>query len=210
MRDLVNMVLHQPLSGILVLLAAILAALSRNEIAFHVLRRTRRPRGPRAQCGHRAALLVAGARVLGTRLLASAGIAGVVIGIAARPIITNLLAGMQILFSEAIRLDDVVVVQGQWGRVEEITFTNVLIRIWDDRRLLLPISYFVEQPFENWTRASASLLTTVHLSVDYMVPVEAVREELHRILERSLLWDHRTWNLQVAPTRGTISSSCAH
>ena len=136
-------------------------------------------------------------RVLGTSLLASAGIAGVVVGIAARPLITNLLAGVQILFSEPIRLDDVVVVEGEWGRVEEITFTYVVVHIWDDRRLLLPISYFVEHPFENWTRTSANLLATVVISVDFTVPIDAVREELGRILERSSLWDHRAWNLQV-------------
>jgi small-conductance mechanosensitive channel len=135
--------------------------------------------------------------VLATSLLASAGIAGVVVGIAARPLITNLLAGTQILFSEPIRLDDVVVVQGQWGRVEEIRFTYVVVRIWDDRRLVVPISYFVEQPFENWTRSSAELLATVLVSVDFMVPVDAVRGELHRILEQSPLWDQRAWNLQV-------------
>jgi small-conductance mechanosensitive channel len=138
-----------------------------------------------------------GASVLGTSLLASAGIAGVIVGIAARPLITNLLAGVQILFSEPIRLDDVVVVEGQWGRVEEIRFTYVVVRIWDDRRLLLPISYFVEHPFENWTRSSAEVLATASVSVDFTVPVEDVRQELQRILERSALWDHRTWNLQV-------------
>src|SRR2546430_3664125 len=124
------------------------------------------------------------ARVLGASLLASAGILGVVVGIAARPLITNLLAGVQILFSEPIRLDDVVVVEGEWGHVEEIRFTYVVVRIWDDRRLLLPISYFVDHPFQNWTRSSADLLATVTISADFMVPVEAVREELHRILER--------------------------
>jgi hypothetical protein len=136
-------------------------------------------------------------RSLGASLLASAGILGVLVGIAGRPIIGNLLSGIQILFAEPIKLDDVVVVLGQWGRVEEITFTYVVVRIWDDRRLLLPISYFVEQPFENWTRRSAELLATVQISVDYTVPVEDVRGELRRILERSSLWDRRTWNLQV-------------
>ncbi len=144
-------------------------------------------------------------RILGTSLLASAGIAGVVIGIAARPIISNLLAGVQILFSEPIRLDDVVVVEGQWGRVEEITFTYVAVRIWDDRRLILPVSYFLEKPFENWTRTSSTLLATVLLPVDFMVPVGAVRDELQRILERSARWDGRTWNLQVTDVgRGAV------
>lgn len=139
----------------------------------------------------------ASGRVLGTSLLASAGVLGVVVGIAARPILANLLAGLQILFSEPIRLDDVVVVEGQWGRVEEITFSYVVVHIWDDRRLILPVSYFLEQPFENWTRSSTSLLATVLLSVDFAVPVQAVREELQRILERSQLWDGQTWKLQV-------------
>jgi len=137
------------------------------------------------------------ARDLGTSILASAGIAGVVIGLAARPIITNLLAGIQMLFSEPIRVDDVVVVLGQWGRVEEITFTYVVVHIWDDRRLVLAISYCREQPFENWTRTSAGLLGTVEVTVDYTAPVDAIREELGRILDASTLWDRRAWNLQV-------------
>src|SRR5207245_202432 len=137
------------------------------------------------------------ARVLGASLLASAGVAGLVIGVAGRSIIGNLLAGVQILFSEPIRLDDVVVVKGEWGRVEEITFTYVIVRIWDDRRLSLPVSYFIDTPFENWTHTGASLLATVLMQVDFLVPVAAVREELERILQRSKLWDGRTWNLQV-------------
>jgi small-conductance mechanosensitive channel len=137
------------------------------------------------------------AGVLGTSLLASAGIAGVVVGVAARPIISNLLAGLQMLFSEPIRVDDVVVVEGQWGRVELITFTYVVVRIWDDRRLVLPISYFIDHPFENWTRRSANLLVTVLIATDYTVPVADVRAELRRILDRCPLWDRRTWNLQV-------------
>ena len=104
---------------------------------------------------------------------------------------------MQLLFSEPIRVDDVVVVLGQWGRVEEITFTYVVVHIWDDRRLVLPISYFLEQPFENWTRTSAGLLGTVEVTVDYAAPVDAIREELGRILDASPLWDRRVWNLQV-------------
>ena len=296
MSDLPSLILHSPLSGVLALVAAVLAALGLNEVAFRVLRRTRRPwvrtlssaiarhcwwparatvavlvadlmlPGLQLPPSARPALdqvltilliaavawLVAGAsfaledlalarvrvdvrdnlkarrihtqvmviqrltavavsllalavmlttlsdaRVLGASLLASAGILGVVVGIAARPLITNLLAGVQILFSEPIRLDDVVVVEGEWGHVEEIRFTYVVVRIWDDRRLLLPISYFVDHPFQNWTRSSADLLATVTISADFMVPVDAVREELHRILERSPLWDHRAWNLQV-------------
>jgi small-conductance mechanosensitive channel len=144
-------------------------------------------------------------RILGASLLASAGIASIVIGIAARPLVSNMLAGVQILFSEPIRVDDVVVVEGQWGRVEEITLTYVVVHIWDDRRLILPITYFLEQPFENWTRSSAHLLGAVLLKVDFMVPVGAIREELKRIVERSEGWDGRFWNLQVTDvTQGAV------
>lgn len=136
-------------------------------------------------------------RQLGAGLLASAGIAGVILGFAAQKTLSNLLAGFQIATTQPIRIDDVVVVEGEWGRVEEITLTYVVIRIWDLRRLVLPISYFIEQPFQNWTRASAEVLGTVYLHVDYTVPVAAVREELHRILEASERWDGMVWNLQV-------------
>jgi small-conductance mechanosensitive channel len=137
------------------------------------------------------------ARTLGASILASAGIAGVVIGIAARPTITNFVAGLQIFFTEPIRIDDVVVVDGQWGRVEDITLVYVAVRLWDERRLILPIVQFVERPFENWTRHSANLLVTVFVEVDFTVPVQAVRDELGDIFERSKLWDRRFWNLQV-------------
>jgi small-conductance mechanosensitive channel len=136
-------------------------------------------------------------RVLGASLLASAGIASIVIGVAAQPLVSNFLAGIQILFAEPIRVDDVVVVEGEWGRVEEITFTYVVVHIWDDRRLVLPITYFLKTPFQNWTRSSAHLLGSVLLRVDFTVPVGAVREELQRIVERSERWDGRFWNLQV-------------
>jgi small-conductance mechanosensitive channel len=137
------------------------------------------------------------ARALGASILASAGIIGVIVGIAARPTITNLVAGLQIFFTEPVRIDDVVVVEGQWGRIEEITLVYVAVRLWDDRRLILPIVEFVEKPFENWTRHSANLLVTVFMAVDFMIPVEAVRDELGKIFERSKLWDRRFWNLQV-------------
>jgi small-conductance mechanosensitive channel len=137
------------------------------------------------------------ARALGASILASAGIVGVIIGIAARPTITNLVAGLQIFFTEPIRIDDVVVVEGQWGRVEDITLVYVAVRLWDDRRLILPIVQFVERPFENWTRHSAHLLVTVFVSADFSVPVNAVRDELAQIFDRSTLWDRRFWNLQV-------------
>ena len=136
-------------------------------------------------------------RQLGAGLLASAGIAGVILGFAAQKTLSNLLAGFQIATTQPIRIDDVVVVEGEWGRVEEITLTYVVIRIWDLRRLVLPISYFIEKPFQNWTRTSAEVLGTVYLHVDYTVPVAAVRDELRRVLEASDRWDGKVWNLQV-------------
>jgi small-conductance mechanosensitive channel len=136
-------------------------------------------------------------RTLGASILASAGIAGVVLGLAARPIISNLLAGMQIAISGSIRIDDVVVTEGEWGRIEEITFTYVVVRAWDERRLIVPISYFTDRPFQNWTRQSAAVLGTAFIHVDYSVPIEQVRAELYRILVHSPLWDGRVWNLQV-------------
>ncbi|HYZ85073.1 MAG TPA: mechanosensitive ion channel domain-containing protein, partial [Bryobacteraceae bacterium] len=134
---------------------------------------------------------------LGAGIFASAGVAGVVAGIAARPALSNLLAGMQIAFTEPIRLDDVVIVEGEFGRVEEIEPTYVVVRVWDKRRLILPLSYFIEKPFQNWTRQSSDLLGTVFVYVDYSVPVEEVRNELHRILQQSKLWDGQVWGLQV-------------
>jgi small-conductance mechanosensitive channel len=136
-------------------------------------------------------------RSFGTGLLASAGIAGLVVGIAARPTISNVIAGLQIFFAEPLRIDDVVVIEREWGRVEEITLTYIVVRTWDERTLVLPLTYFMEHPFENWTRRSSHLLAAVHLAVDFSTPVQKVREELRRILETSALWDRRTWNLQV-------------
>jgi small-conductance mechanosensitive channel len=136
-------------------------------------------------------------RQLGATILASAGIAGIVLGLAAQRTLGNLIAGLQIAFTQPLRIDDVVIVEGEWGRIEEITLTYVVIRIWDLRRLIVPITYFIEKPFQNWTRASADLLGTVMLYVDYTVPVEAVRAELGRILENSSLWDGKVNVLQV-------------
>lgn len=136
-------------------------------------------------------------RVLGASILASAGIAGLVVGFAAQSTLANLMAGIQIALAEPIRLDDVVVVEGEWARIEEITFTYVVVRIWDERRLVLPISYFAKNPFENWTRTQAAILGTVHLYVDYTVPVDEVRRELERVVETSPQWDRRVAVLQV-------------
>ncbi len=136
-------------------------------------------------------------RRFGTSLLASAGVAGILLGLAARETLSNLLAGIQVALTEPIRLDDVVIVDGEWGRIEEIRMTYVVVKIWDERRLLVPLSYFLEKPFQNWTRKTADLLGTVFLHVDYTVPVDEVRRQLHRILKATDLWDERVWNLQV-------------
>lgn len=136
-------------------------------------------------------------RHIGESLFASAGLAAVVAGFAARTMLSNLLAGVQIALTQPIRLEDVVIVEGEWGWIEEITTTFVVVRIWDLRRLVLPISYFIEKPFQNWTRNSADLLGTVFLYVDYTAPVDEVRQELHRLLQTTDLWDGKSWGLQV-------------
>lgn len=136
-------------------------------------------------------------RTLGASLLASAGIAGLVLGFAAQQALANLIAGIQIALAEPIRLDDVVVVEGEWGRIEEITFTYVVVRSWDQRRLVLPISYFTQTPFENWTRQRADLVGAVSLHVDYSAPLDDLREELERTVTESPLWDGRTVGLQA-------------
>jgi small-conductance mechanosensitive channel len=136
-------------------------------------------------------------RSIATSILASAGVLGLVIGIAGQSTIGNLIAGIQIAFSEALRIDDVVVVNGDWGTIEEITLTYVVLSIWDQRRLVLPVSYFVTTPFENWTRTNSQILGTVMLFCDYTVPVEEVRRELTEFVQASPLWDHRAASLQV-------------
>jgi small-conductance mechanosensitive channel len=136
-------------------------------------------------------------RQLGTGILASAGIIGIILGLSAQRTIGTILAGLQIAITQPIRLDDVVIVENEWGRIEEITFTYVVVRIWDLRRLVLPITYFIEKPFQNWTRVTADILGTVFIYVDYTVPVQAVREEFHRILKGSSYWNGTTWGLQV-------------
>ncbi len=140
-------------------------------------------------------------RQLGTTLLASAGDIGLVAGIAAKPVFGNLIAGLQIALAQPIRLDDVVIVEGEWGRIEDITLTYVVVRVWDLRRLVVPITYFIEQPFQNWTRSSADILGTVFLYVDYDVPLDALRAELTRLLEASRYWDRKVNLLQVTDAK---------
>jgi small-conductance mechanosensitive channel len=136
-------------------------------------------------------------REVGASLLVSAGFAGLAVGLAARPVLENLIAGLQLAFTQPIRIDDVVIVEGEWGWVEEITATYVVVRIWDQRRLVVPLSRFMTQPFQNWTRNSAEILGTVTLHADYRVPVQALREELERLCRANPLWDGRVCNLQV-------------
>lgn len=141
------------------------------------------------------------ARQFGASLLASAGLAGLAVGFAARPVLANLIAGLQIAITQPIRLDDVVIVEGEWGRIEEITGTYVVVRIWDDRRLVVPLQYFIEKPFQNWTRRSSSLIGTVFVWVDYSLPLEPLRDELRRLCkEVPELWDGRVCVLQVTDT----------
>lgn len=139
-------------------------------------------------------------REIGTGLLTSAGVAGIILGFAAQKSIANLLAGFQIAFTQPIRIDDAVIVEGEWGRVEEITLTYVVIRIWDKRRLVLPLHYFIEKPFQNWTRNSADLVGVVMLHVDYNLPVDAIRQKLHAILQDHPLWDREVEKVQVTET----------
>lgn len=139
-------------------------------------------------------------RQIGTALLASAGIIGLVAGIAAKPVFGNLIAGLQIALTQPIRLDDVVIVEGEWGRVEEIGSSYVVVRIWDERRMVVPLTWFIEHPFQNWTRRSADLLGTAFLWLDYRAPIPAIRAELERICKGESLWDGRVCVTQVTET----------
>jgi small-conductance mechanosensitive channel len=136
-------------------------------------------------------------RRLGTTILASAGVLGIILGFAAQRSLGLVLAGLQVALAQPIRIDDVVIVEGEWGRIEEITLTFVVVAIWDRRRMVLPVSYFIEKPFENWTRASAQILGSVYLYVDYGFPVDDLREKLYEFLRESNLWDGDAWVLQV-------------
>ncbi|WP_319482719.1 mechanosensitive ion channel domain-containing protein [uncultured Draconibacterium sp.] len=140
-------------------------------------------------------------RQLGISLFASAGVAGIIIGFAAQKLIATVLAGLQIAITQPIRLDDVVIIENEWGRIEEITLTYVVVKIWDQRRLVVPSTYFFEKPFQNWTRNTSEILGTVFLYTDYHVPFDALREELTRLLNSTPLWDKRVNVLQVTDTK---------
>jgi small-conductance mechanosensitive channel len=144
------------------------------------------------------------ARAFGTGLIASAGLISIVAGLAAQSSLANLFAGLQLAFTDAIRVDDVVVVDNEWGRIEELTLTYVVVHVWDDRRLILPSTHFTTTPFENWTRRASDLLGTVELDLDWAVPVDAMRVELNRLLAATDLWDHRVGVLQVTEATGGL------
>jgi small-conductance mechanosensitive channel len=140
-------------------------------------------------------------RNFGVSLFASAGVAGLAIGLAARPAISNLIAGLQIGLTQPIRLDDVVIVEGEWGRVEEIGTSYVTVRIWDQRRLVVPLNYFIEKPFQNWTVRSAELIGTVFWYLDYTAPIDAMRKKLDELVRASKHWDGKVAVIQVTDTK---------
>jgi small-conductance mechanosensitive channel len=140
-------------------------------------------------------------RQYGVSLFASAGAAGIIVGLAARPLLSNLFAGIQLAITQPIRIDDAVIVENEWGRVEEITSTYVVVRIWDLRRMIVPLSYFIEKPFQNWTRQTSALIGSVLVYVDYSAPVSAIRQELERIVKASKNWNGEVINLQVTDAK---------
>lgn len=140
------------------------------------------------------------AKTIGISLLTSAGIIGIIVGFAAQKSIGMILAGIQLAITQPIRLDDVVIVEGEWGRIEEITLTYVVIKIWDERRLILPVTWFLEKPFQNWTRTNADIIGTIFLYVDYSFPVESIRIALPDMLKGNRDWDGRISNVQITKT----------
>ncbi|MCF7799059.1 mechanosensitive ion channel family protein [Candidatus Woesearchaeota archaeon] len=141
-----------------------------------------------------------GMRQLSTSILASAGIIGIMLAFSAQKILANILAGFEIAFTQPIRIDDVVIVEGEWGKIEEINATHVVVRIWDQRRLVLPITYFVEKPFQNWTKTSADIWGTTEFYVDYSMSIDAMRKQLTTILKKTNLWDGKINSVQVTET----------
>jgi len=136
-------------------------------------------------------------RAFGVSILASAGIMGIIVGFAAQRSLSTLLAGLQIAITQPIRINDVVIVEGEWGTIEEITLTYVVVKVWDLRRLIVPVTFFLEKSFQNWTRSTTNILGTVLINVDYSAPVPELREKLLEILQQSPLWDREVWGLQV-------------
>ena len=144
-----------------------------------------------------------GVAQLGFSILASAGAAGIVVGLALQPLLKNIFAGIQLAITQPIRIDDALLIEGEWGTVEEITSTYVVIKIWDWRRMIVPLSYFMEKPFQNWTRDGASLIGSVMLYLDYSVPLDIIRAELQKIVQASPLWDHNIAHVQLTELRET-------
>ncbi|MGH6727567.1 MAG: mechanosensitive ion channel family protein, partial [Pseudolabrys sp.] len=140
-------------------------------------------------------------RQYGVSLFASAGVAGIVAGLAARPVLSNLFAGVQLAMTQPIRIDDAVIVENEWGTIEEITSTYVVVRLWDWRRMIVPLSYFIEKPFQNWTREGSALIGSVMIYVDYRAPVGIIRDKLAEIVKTSKNWDGNVVNLQVTDAK---------
>jgi small-conductance mechanosensitive channel len=140
-------------------------------------------------------------RQLGVSLFASAGVVGIIAGVALRSVLANFFAGLQIALTQPIRLNDVIIVEGEYGLVEELSSAYVVIRVWDQRRLIVPLSYFIERPFQNWTRTSAELLGTVFVHTDYTIDVERIRQRGRQIVETSRLWDRRVFNVQITDAK---------
>lgn len=136
-------------------------------------------------------------RAFGVSILASAGIMGIIVGFAAQRSLSTLLAGVQIAITQPIRINDVVIVDGEWGTIEEITLTYVVVKVWDLRRLIVPVTFFLEKSFQNWTRSTTNILGTVLLNVDYTAAVPEIRQKLLEVLQQSQLWDKEVWGLQV-------------
>lgn len=139
-------------------------------------------------------------RTFGTSMLASAGVLGIVAGVAAQSTLGNLFAGLQIAFGDMVRIGDTVVVDGEWGTIEEITLTFLAVRTWDERRITMPVSYFTSKPFENWSRGGAQMTGSVFFHLDHAAPVAAMRERLRDILGECAAWDGRDWSLAVTDT----------
>ena len=140
-------------------------------------------------------------RQYGVSLFASAGVAGIIAGLAARPVLSNLIAGVQLAMTQPIRIDDAVIVEGEWGTIEEITSTYVVVKCWDMRRLIVPLSHFIEKPFQNWTREGSALIGSALFYVDYRAPVGIIRDQLQEIVKNSKNWDGRVVNLQVTDAK---------
>lgn len=167
-------------------------------IATHVRATGRALKVFASVCGFGGALVTfPGVRQFGTTIVASAGVAGVVAGLAARPVLGNIIAGLQLAFTQPIRLDDVLIIEGEWGKVEEITSAYVVVRTWDERRLIVPLQWFIEHPFQNWTHHGSDIVGTLYAWFDYGLPVEALRREFLRLCRVAPEWDGRVAALQV-------------